>query len=519
MAFGLPAPASAVETQTITNVVIPSSVDQRGIDATVFQPAGSSATNQVPVILHSHGWGGAKTGTINAEFQAYLDAGFGVVSFSQRGFGATGGTANVQDPNIEAEDTSSVITYIAGLDWVKHDLDALGNPIADDPVLGAIGGSYGGGYQTMTALDEIEENGGVTRLDALAPEISWYNLPESLAPQGVVRTAWNLVLFAAGAAVLPQYVQKAFAWGTASSQWPDGTILGIDDPTDTVPNLDAEFHKHSPIAFVERGVRINVPTIVRQGQSDNLFNLNQGIHIFRDALTPGARAQSYFVGFNGGHALPSALPPGTPTGAQFVSGGADACSPLAGGWTQLRINFFKKVFAGESTTGLLPKRYNMTDIGGTKCFSYDDFTTFKTVGVNEDIDPTGSNGMVMTAAAGPPVNLPIADGPITVSGIPKLSGDVYSVTVDSRVFFALSMGTNPADAKIIGNNMMPLRNAQPSLGEAFSIELPGITAEIPAGQQLYLTVSPVSDMSFGHGSHVPGGFVFTDLKLEFPTVQ
>ena len=59
-------------------------------------------------------------------------------------------------------------------------------PIADDPVLGAIGGSYGGGYQTITALTELSETGR-TRFDALAPEITWYDLPEALAPQGVVR--------------------------------------------------------------------------------------------------------------------------------------------------------------------------------------------------------------------------------------------------------------------------------------------------------------------------------------------
>lgn len=509
-AVTLPPAALAGEGDTAEETMVTSSADGTQIDITVFKPGSASATAPVPVILDSHGWGGSKNNDIDS-FTTWLDSGFGVVSISQRGFGNSGGEANVQDPDLEAEDIESVIDYIAGLDWVEKDLDADGMPIADDPVLGAIGGSYGGGYQTMTALDELDEEGH-TRLNAIAPEITWYDLNESLAPQKVVRTAWTVLLYAVGASALPQYVHEAFAYGAATGQWPDGTVLGTEAP---VPNLDAEFHEHGPVAFAERGVKLDIPMLIRQGQSDNLFNLNQGIHIFQDALTDEARSQSYFVGFNGGHALPNAAPLGTPTAAE-LGGGVDACS---GDWTQLRIDFFKAVFAGEDTTGLLPARYNMTNIDSEQCFSYDDFTTFEDIAVNEDLDPTGSNGMVSTAGAGAPINLPVANGPITVSGIPTLSGDVYSAVADTRAFFGLSMGTSPADAKVIGNNLMPLRRALPSLGEGFEIELPGITAEIPEGQQLFLTITPVSDMFFGHGSRTPGGFLLTDLNLRLPILE
>jgi pimeloyl-ACP methyl ester carboxylesterase len=510
-AFAVIAPASAAEF-TKEDRFVTSSAGGVQIDISVFKPAVATPENRVPVILFSHGWGGSKAdvGTPTA----FLDAGFGVVSFSQRGFGASGGQANVQDPDLEAEDVESIIDYISTLDWVQKDLDADGLPIADDPVLGAIGGSYGGGYQTMTALDEIKESPtGTTRLNALTPEISWYDLNESLAPQKVVRTVWSTALFAVAANVVPDYIKTAFAWGAASGQWPDGKILGQDDPTGQVPDLDAEFHEHSPVAFAEDGIKLNIPVIVKQGQSDNLFNLNQGLHIFRDALTPAAQAQSYFIGFNGGHALPEAFP----------LGAATAGDPCSGNWTAKRIEFFKAVFAHASTANIFPKRYNMADVGGTQCLSYDANTSTRTFGVNDDIDPTGSNGMVMTAAAGPPVNLPIVDGPITVSGIPTLSGDAYFAGVDTRTFFGLSMGptaTNGAGATVIGNNMMPLRLLVPDGIDqtSFNIELPGVTAKIPAGQSLYLTISPISDMSFGHGSHVPGGIVFTGLELKVPTL-
>ena len=65
-----------------------------------------------------------------------------------------------------------------------------------DPVLGAIGGSYGGGYQLVGALSEVRDRG-ATRFDALVPEITWFSLTESLFPQGVPRTEWAAALTAA----------------------------------------------------------------------------------------------------------------------------------------------------------------------------------------------------------------------------------------------------------------------------------------------------------------------------------
>ena len=49
------------------------------------------------MIMHSHGWGGSRT-TDPAAFEKWLDAGYGVLSFDQRGFGESGGHAHVENP-------------------------------------------------------------------------------------------------------------------------------------------------------------------------------------------------------------------------------------------------------------------------------------------------------------------------------------------------------------------------------------------------------------------------------------
>jgi pimeloyl-ACP methyl ester carboxylesterase len=486
-----------------TDATVTNPNDGTVIAITVFQPAGASSAAQAPVVLESHGWGGSRSTSIGGDVAEFLDAGIGIVSIDQRGHGESGGQANVQDPDLEAEDISAVIDYIAALDWVRHDTDAAGSPIADDPVLGAIGGSYGGGYQTMTALDEIAEEGH-TRFNALAPQITWYDLPESLAPQKVPRSAWDTLLYAAGASMLPEYVHTAQVWGMATGQWPDGTLF--DQPAPGVPNLDAEFHEHSPVAFAERGIQIDVPVLLRQGISDNLFNLNEGIHIFEDAVSAEAQEESYIVGYNGGHALPNVLPRGT-------AAGSDACSP--DGFTALTIAFYQRVFSGQSTDGLLPTTYNLTTTDGSDCLHYDNLDGR---GEPLPVDPTGTGNMIATAGLGAPLNIEIAQGPITVSGIPYLSGTLTSLGLDNRAFFALSVGTSPADATVISNNVLPLREAIPVVDKAFEIELPGIAADVPEGQSLFLTISPVSDLSFGSSTKGAGGFLFTDLAVT-PSVE
>jgi ABC-2 type transport system ATP-binding protein len=425
------------------------------------------------------------------------------VSVDQRGHGESSGEANVQDPTKETEDIKAVIDFVARLNWVRHNV-RRGKVVANDPVLGAIGGSYGGGYQTMTALDEIADEGR-TRFDALAPEITWYDLPQSLAPNKVVRTAWTMVLYAAGAANVPQWIHEAFVWGATSGQWPDGTVLGT--PVAGIPDIDSVFHEHSPVAFVERGIRINVPVMWRQGITDNLFNLNEGLNNFQRALTPAARRQSYFVGYNGGHALPNVAPPGT-GGGTLVSE-VDLC----GDFQQLTIRFFKRVFAGKGTAGLFPARYNLTTASEDACLRLASLERRTTL----PVEMPGTGDVVAVGGAGAPIQLAVAEGPITVAGVPRLTGTMTAVGVDARAFFGLAIGATPVDARVIQNNLMPIRSVLPVEGEAFSLDLTGVAVEVPAGQSLYLTIAPMSDLFIGHGSKSPNGWMLSDLELSLPT--
>lgn len=510
----------APEETTVT-----SQADGISIDITVFRPCGATADDPVPVILHSHGWGGTKA---TSGFTRELDAGFGVVSITQRGHGDSGGQANVQDPAREAQDIKSVIDHTASLNWVLHDTGPDGQVLADDPVLFAIGGSYGGGYQTITALTEMRETGS-TRFNALAPEITWYDLPQSLAPQDVVRSEWNTLLYASGTASndLPQFIHEAFAYGSTTGQWPDGTVLEQDDPTGHVPNIDRIFHDHSPVAFVEEGHHLDLPVIWRQGINDTLFPLNEGLHNFERTLTDGARARSIFVGYNGGHTLPTAYPS---VRNDAALGGSDVCSP-DGDFGALRLAFFQHVAAGAAdpsaavmeASGL--SRYNLMTDDGEGCVELDALPALQPAATGEDVDVVVEqieDGWMTTTAAGAATHLelPVEAG-ATVAGIPVLRGEVATAGVDQRAFFALSRGTSVADAQVIQSNLMPLRSPSPSpdVTVPFEIELPGVSVDLDDGERLFLTVTPFSEQFYGHGStRAPGWMGFTDLEVDVPVV-
>lgn len=475
------------------------SFDGTLIDILVCKPDGASASDPVPVILHSHGWGGSRSSSCS---DTWLNQGWGYVSISQRGFGASGGQAHVHDPDYEGKDNLAVIDEIATFDWVAKDDGPGGN----DPVMGAVGGSYGGGYQFLIALTETGSTG-ETRLDALSPEITWFDLPQSLAPNEVVRSVWVDALYAAGASAVHDGIHQAFMYSLLTGQLPDGTLPGTDEPS-PVYNIVEDFRQNSPVGWVEQGVQVDVPVLFRQGITDNLFDLNQGWHNFEQTLTDDAQALSTFVGYNGGHALPNALPLGT-----LASG--DPCSQeLSGGWTNLQIAFFTAAFNGDDVAleNLADESYHLATDGGG-CISVDSLAP------SQSFTP-GPLGLTVTpTGVGAPQYLELASGPLSIAGVPSFSASLTSAGVDQRAFLALAVGTSPAGAQVLSNNVAPLQQLLPVAQEPVEIELAGAAADLAEDENLYLVVSPVSDMFVHHGSRAPGAMLFEDIEVGLPVVS
>jgi pimeloyl-ACP methyl ester carboxylesterase len=483
-----PAPAPTTTDACINSVPDKGSSTPQKICYTLFKPGNADSTHRVPLIFHSHGWGGSRTKDA-ASFADWLDAGFGVLSFDQRGFGEDGGKARIENPDYEGKDVAALVSLVSNLSWVQQDAPG-------DPRIGAIGGSYGGGYQFVGAFRELMDHG-KPLFDALAPEITWWDLKQSLAPNEIVRTEWVSALSAAGAQALPNEALRGLAYGAATGEWPQGQNAAA-------PNLDAFFAHNGPAWHVANGRRLNIPVLFGQGETDNLFPLTQGLRNFAGALTSAAKAKSIFVGYNGGHTLPSATPPG-----YGVAG--DPCSITLGSDTfaALSLRFMQKNLKGATNTGLTGfGRYHLATADGA-CVTVDSVKPNKNYALPNIITTTGG---------GAPIATKIATGPLHVAGSPVVNATVTVPTGRSRAFYALAVGTTAADAKIVQNNMMPLNERHPVTGVQRVIELPSIAVDVPAGQSLFLLASPVSDMFAGFQSRTPGVISLTNVVVRLPIV-
>jgi ABC-2 type transport system ATP-binding protein len=491
-----PAVANAAKGATTKNGCIgsvpdPGSHTGVAICYTLFEPAGASSSHKVPLIFHSHGWGGSRErSATSSQIKPFLDAGYGVLSFDQRGFGQSGGHAQIENPAYEGRDVERLVAMVSRLSWVVQDGPG-------DPRIGAIGGSYGGGYQFVGAFREITDHHKQV-FDALAPQITWWDLKESLAPSGVAKTEWATLLTAAGVSALPQPVLAGFAESAALGTWNDGTVPGTTD-------LNAFFAKNGPAWQVSQGRHIDVPVLFGQGITDELFPLDQGLKNWAYALTAKARRHSIFIGYNGGHVLPNAFP-------QSIQPSGDPCSAkLTHGkdFTALTIDFFNRYLKHQDVH--LPGRnsYHLATASGT-C------TTTKSVVP----DRTVSIGTVATPElAGPPLATKIVDGPIRIAGTPYLTGAVTALGVNNRAFYALGIGTSPLDAKIVQGDMYPWASTTPLNGRPAQVELPSVAVNVPKGQSLYLIAAATNDMFLGFGSRTPGVVIFDNAKVRLPVVR
>ena len=209
---------------------------------------------------------------------------------------------------------------------------------------------------------------------------------------------------------------------------------------------------------MSQGRHIDIPVLFGQGITDTLFPLHQGLQNFQKALTPAARAQSIFVGYNGGHVLPNAYP-------LTVQPSNDPCSAeLTGGknFTALTVMFFNRYLKHQKIALPGLGSYHIATAAGT-CTDTSAVTPNKTVDAGTIATPE---------LASPAIATKIADGPLRIAGTSYLSGTVTAAGVNNRAFYALGIGTSVADAKIVQGDMYPWSSLLPVTSAPVKIELP-----------------------------------------------
>ncbi|MFI7357054.1 alpha/beta fold hydrolase [Streptomyces avidinii] len=246
-----------------------------GIDTSYFTAGGSAEKR--PAVLLGHGFGGSKD-DVREQAERLARDGYAVLTWSARGFGRSEGRIGLNDPEYEVKDVSRLIDWLAARPEVK--LDAAG-----DPRVGVSGASYGGAISLLAA-------GHDRRVDAIAPEITYWNLADALFPNGVFKKLWSGIFFTSGSTDGMQQAVPGQRPGTAAApgcgrfqpelcaMYERVAVSGRPDP-----EARALLEQRSPSAV---GDRIKVPTLIVQGQDDSLFPLDQADAMAKAIAANGA---------------------------------------------------------------------------------------------------------------------------------------------------------------------------------------------------------------------------------------
>lgn len=475
-----------------------SSFDGTPIHYYLFTPPGASASNPVPLVLRTHGWGGSATSTATGTVGRFLDAGYAVLTWDQRGFGRSGGQAEIDSPDFEGRDVRALIDFAQARPEIAKD--------ATGAIVGMSGGSYAGGIQFVAAsLDP--------RVRAIAPEIAWNDLPEALFPSNVPKFGWDTLLYGAAHTGYQGYVQNRTFATTTCGDTHDGPCVGTIDPrihqafvattATNDPTPWRSFFASRSISNVLGNVR--VPTLIVQGTIDTLFPMNHGIANGLAIMANGAPVKFEF--YNSGHTVGSSIPAGDAgsrtdaneiawfnrylKGLNVDTGPAVEYQDQNATWHSLGAwppSGQRLAFAGQAANLVITPAPTG---GGTP------------VAANPD-QPVGSARIPITTAG----------TDTTILGIPRLRATVTGAAPDAFLFFKL---VDADTGVVLDDQQTPWRGSVSPLGGpvSFDLDLNGVSWVLPAGHHLALEVSTGS-LAYT-SSRVPGALDVT-VTGTVPTV-
>ncbi|WP_232680354.1 CocE/NonD family hydrolase [Nocardioides sp. R-C-SC26] len=289
--------------------------------ADLYLPRAASRTRPVPAIMATNGFGGSKDG-LAGYGREFARQGYALLAYSGLGFGGSSCAIHLDDPLWDGRAAQQLVSYLGGatgaafldadltrpapaLQVIRRDTrDHTGRRSVNDPRVGMVGGSYGGGAQFAAAAED-------PRIDAIVPLATWNDLSYSLAPnnvagQGVVagvpgapKTNWALGFVAAGVASgltnLPADTPRLI--GCPNFETWVCSSLALAGVTGTIDaTTQGRLHRRSVAGFIDR---IRIPTLLGQGQGDTLFNLNEAVATYEALRSRGVPTQ--MIWFNGGH--------------------------------------------------------------------------------------------------------------------------------------------------------------------------------------------------------------------------
>ncbi|HEY8453885.1 MAG TPA: alpha/beta fold hydrolase [Natronosporangium sp.] len=533
------------------------------LDTTLYLPDGASAGEPVPAVLLAHGYGGTED-AVAADAAELARRGYAVLTWTARGFGASGGRIHLNHPDYEVRDARLLLDRLARRPEIRTDRPG-------DPRVGVMGGSYGGALALLLAAYDH-------RVDAVVAMTTWHDLADAFLPEssggtatdGVFKRAWAALFFGAATAGPGALAGPAGADAPAPGRAPTGPPPGDGTSADQAPvdgtRADrtpavacgrfaadlceayrrvaesgrgdpatvARLRESSPAGVLDR---VRAPTLLIQGTADSLFPLSHA-----DANAAGIAATGTPVRvawFTGGH-----------DGGPGPASERERLRDLTAGWldhyvagsaprpprefTWSRISGFSTVDRGVTTTGFAADAY--PGLGGERRLA---------------VEVAGAPQVVVHPPGGQPAalsSLPSAEGlasfvngvvtdlpgqharfesaplaaPVEVVGAPTVRLRVASPTGEAVLFVKLYDVDPDGVATLPSGLVAPVRlsglSADLTRATPVTVRLPAVTRRIDAGHTVRLVVA-TSDQAYATGTDLAVYRVAVDGPVVLPTVD
>ncbi|MFF9910290.1 alpha/beta fold hydrolase [Streptomyces sp. NPDC013457] len=506
------------------------------IDTSYF--TSGPAADRRPAVLLGHGFGGSKD-DVRAQAEKLARDGYAVLTWSARGFGASTGEIGLNDPDHEVEDVRRLVDWLAARPEVQLDK-------AGDPRVGVTGASYGGAVSLLAA-------GHDTRVDAIAPQITYWNLADALFPDGVFKKLWAGIFFSTGAETgapgAPAGAGSGAGSGADRGADPSATtgkagcgrftaeLCAMHESVAVSGKPDAAaralLEARSPSAV---GDRIKVPALIVQGQSDSLFPLTHADAMARTIAANGA-----------------------PVAVDWIAGGhdggdreTDRVEARIGAWFDRHLKQDKGADTGPafrvSRTGGVDSTDGRAQLRGASADRYPGLTDDP---LSVPLDASKPQTFANPAGASPPAisALPGIGGglsrlsslgvglsldfpgqyarfdakpqtvPVRITGTPTVRVKVTSDSPDgSAVLFAkvYDVGPDGRQQVLPAQLVAPVRVEGAAKGRSVALTLPAIDHEIEAGHRLRLVLSS-TDLGYASPATPAGYTVAVESPLTVPT--
>ncbi|MFI6417142.1 CocE/NonD family hydrolase [Streptomyces sp. NPDC050842] len=509
------------------------------VDADLYRPASVDAAHPAPAVLATNGFGGSKSST-DGIGKAFAARGYVGLVYSGLGFGKSGCLITLDDPAVDGKAASGLLDFLAGSraadDGTKADY--VTQDRAGDPRVGMIGGSYGGAVQMATAAVDH-------RVDALVPLITWNDLGYALAPNntgarqgvssdtpGVFKWQWTNAFYLLGegqtllnASLDPSRFGSLTCLHFAAQACETIRLLNSGRyPKSETDEMLAYARSVSPVSYLDR---VEAPTLLVQGQSDSLFNLNEAIATYKTLKAQGTTTKMIWQssGHSGGQ-VPGELnlEEGNLESSyvgQRVLAWFDRYLQEKHTDTGPAFAYYRDWQSGYGTAGSVPALSRTMYLSGDgKLVDNRSKVVRGSRQYSNWLVPTSHSESLLAGLIGRPDRAPYdtkgtylgwtsapLTAPVDVVGAPKATLKVVSPKTervqhsgdasDKLVLFAKVYDVAPdGSQKLVNRLVSPVR--VPDVTRPFTVELPGIVHRYEAGHRLRFVIAASDTAYFGN---------------------